>query len=140
MNLTSSTSENRLPSRWVQKIFATMQGHYGTRFLNMWKTGQILPDGTDAGIANAMDLWDRKLAGFATTPETINKVLDNLPVDPPSLPQFRELLRQAHVPKNTLSISREHTEEEIAANKARLKEMLSTLKMHRSNLNDLEYD
>lgn len=117
-----------------------MQGHYGTRFLNMWKTGQILPDGTDAGIANAMDLWDRKLAGFATTPETINKVLDNLPVDPPSLPQFRELLRQAHVPKNNLAISREHTKEEIAANKARLKEMLSTLKMHRSNLNDLEYD
>ena len=77
MNLTSSTSERRLPSNWIQKIFATMQGHYGTRFLNMWKTGQVLPDGTDAGITNAMHHWDKKLAGWASSPETIRKVLDN---------------------------------------------------------------
>ena len=140
MNLTSSTSEKRLPSNWIQKIFATMQGHYGTRFLNMWKTGQILPDGTDAGISNAMNHWDKKLAGWANSPETIRKVLDNLPHDPPSLPVFCDLLRHAHVPNNQLAISREFTEEEIAANKARLKEMLSTLKMHRSNLNVMEYD
>jgi hypothetical protein len=117
-----------------------MQGHYGTRFLNMWKTGQILPDGTDAGIANAMNHWDKKLAGYASSPETIRKVLDNLPADPPSLPQFYDLLRHAHTPENQLAIGREHTKEEIAANKARLKELLSTLKMHRSNLNVMEYD
>lgn len=140
MNLTSSTSERRLPSNWIQKIFATMQGHYGTRFLNMWKTGQILPDGTDAGITNAMNQWDKKLAGWASSPETIRRVLDNLPADPPSLPQFCELLRLSFVPNNQLAIGREHTEEEIAANKARLKEMLSTLKSHRSMINDMEHD
>ena len=140
MNLTSSISERRLPSNWIQKIFATMQGHYGTRFLNMWKTGQVLPDGTDAGIANAMNHWDKKLAGYATSPETIRKVLDNLPADPPSLPQFYELLRHAYTPENSLAIGREHTQEEIEANKARLKEMLSTLKAHRSTINDMEYD
>lgn len=140
MNLTSSTSERRLPSNWIQKIFATMQGHYGTRFLNMWKTGQVLPDGTDAGITNAMNQWDKKLAGWANSPETIRRVLDNLPADPPSLPQFCELLRLSFVPNNQLAIGREHTEEEIAANKARLKEMLSTLKSHRSTINDMEHD
>ena len=41
--------QKQLPDGWIQRIFATMQGTYGTRFLNMWKTGQTLPDGTDAG-------------------------------------------------------------------------------------------
>jgi hypothetical protein len=125
---------------WIQKIFATMQGHYGSRFLNMWKTGQVLPDGTDAGVANAMETWDRKLAGYAHSPETIKRTLDTLPPDPPTLPQFCEMMRLNFVPRNDLALTRTHTPEEIAKNKQRIAEMLSTLKMNGGKLNDMEHD
>ena len=59
----------RLPEGWIQRIFATMQGHYGTRFLNMWKTGQVLPDGTDAGVVNAMNHWSEKMGGTSAATE-----------------------------------------------------------------------
>jgi len=138
--MTDSYSTNRLPSMWIQKIFATMQGHYGSRFLNMWKTGQVLPDGTDAGVANAMETWDRKLAGYAHSPETIKRTLDTLPPDPPTLPQFCEMMRLNFVPRNDLALTRTHTPEEIAKNKQRIAEMLSTLKMNGGKLNDMEHD
>jgi len=138
--MTDSYSTNRLPSMWIQKIFATMQGHYGSRFLNMWKTGQVLPDGTDAGVANAMETWDRKLAGYAHSPETIKRTLDTLPPDPPTLPQFCEMMRLNFVPKNDLALTRTHTPEEIAKNKQRIADMLSTLKMNGGKANDLEHD
>ncbi len=74
-----------------------MQGHYGTRFLNMWKTGQTLADGTDVGVKNAMACWAEKLSGFAEQPERIKRVLDTLPAEPPSLPQFVDLCRAVRV-------------------------------------------
>jgi hypothetical protein len=126
-----STFNQALPQSWVQKIFATMQGHYGTRFLNMWKTGQILSDGTDAGVANAMEHWSRKLAGWSDSPETIKRTLENLPADPPSLPQFCEMMRLNYIPKNNLAISYEPSKETIAANKKRLADLLSTLNLKR---------
>lgn len=138
--MTDSYSTNRLPSMWIQKIFATMQGHYGSRFINMWKTGQVLPDGTDAGIANAMETWDRKLAGYAHSPETIKRTLDTLPPDPPSLPQFCEMMRLNYVQPNTLAITKQQTAEEIAANKKRLAALLLTLKMNGGKANDMEHD
>ena len=67
--------QNRLPDAWVQRIFATMQGHYGTRFLNMWRTGQTLPDGNDAGVVNAMNHWAEKLGWYVNSPDTIKEVL-----------------------------------------------------------------
>jgi len=140
MSERSLTSERALPNKWIQKIFATMQGHYGTRFLNMWKTGQVLSDGTDAGVMNAMDHWKHKLAGWADHPETIKRVLENLPADPPSLPQFCEMMRLSHIRQDKPAIGYELSDEQIAANKARLKRMLSTLKSHRSTIHDMEHD
>ena len=90
-----SSMRNPLPDLWVARIFQAMQGNYGTRFLNQWKTGQTLPDGTDAGVKNAMAFWADKLGGFSDQPERIKRVLDSLPTDPPSLPQFVELCRMA---------------------------------------------
>jgi hypothetical protein len=79
----------------VAKIFQALHGNYGSRFLNQWKTGQTLDDGTDAGVKNAMAFWAEKLGGFADQPERIRRVLDALPPEPPSLPQFVELCRAA---------------------------------------------
>ncbi len=125
--------------RIVQKIFATMQGHYGTRFLNMWKTGQVLPDGTDAGVTNAMETWGRKLAGYAHSPETIKRTLDTLPPDPPTLPQFCDMMRLNYVPRNDNALTRTFSPEEIATNKKRIAEMLSQLNLNKGKSNDMEH-
>ena len=95
----SSTLRQPLHHSWVAKIFQTMQGNYGTRFLNQWKTGQQFEagphKGEDVGIRNAMKFWGEKLSGFAEQPERIARALESLPNDPPNLPAFVELCRVA---------------------------------------------
>ena len=46
-------------------------------------------------MLNAMAFWAEKLGGFADCPEKIRRVLDNMPPDPPTLPQFIALCRAA---------------------------------------------
>lgn len=122
------TEHRRLPDSWVQKIFVTMQGHYGTRFLNLWRTGQVLPDGNDAGVVNAMNHWAEKLGGWHDQPETIKRALEHLPLDPPSLPQFCELLRQSWVAPKAPMLERKMTAEELARNKQRAAEAMAKIK------------
>lgn len=129
MSTESSTQHQskRLPDSWVQRIFSTMQGHYGTRFINMWKTGQILPDGNDAGILNAMHHWSEKLGWYGDHPECVKHVLEHLPEDPPSLPQFLNLLRTA--PRiEPRKLEHKLTAEQMEKNKQRVKEMIEGLK------------
>lgn len=127
MNEQSTLPQRRLPDGWVQKIFATMQGHYGTRFLNMWKTGQELPDGRDAGVVNAMNHWADKLGGYKDHPETIKRALENLPPEPPSLPQFAEILRHSWVPPAIPQLENKWTEEQLARNRQRVRELMESL-------------
>jgi hypothetical protein len=115
---TESSTSPRLPERWVAKIFQELQGNYGSRFLNQWKTGQVLPDGSDLGHVNAMATWGKKLAGFASQPERIRRVLDDLPADPPSLPQFVELCRMARPDDKPALPHRPTPEEQERARKA----------------------
>lgn len=123
----NTTLPRKLPDSWVQRIFVTMQGHYGTRFLNMWKTGQVLPDGNDAGVVNAMNHWAEKLGGYAEHPETIKRALSNLPIEPPSLPQFAELLRHSYVPPAVPQLENKWTDEQLARNRQRVREMIEQL-------------
>lgn len=117
---------SQLPDGWIQRVFAAMQGNYGTRFMNQWKTGQLLPDGNDAGIVNAMNHWSEKMAG--TSAETIKRALDQLPPEPPSLPQWMELLRRSYTEPNVLRLARSYTAEELANNKRKVAEIMKTLK------------
>jgi hypothetical protein len=58
----------------------------------------MTPDGRhDAGVLNAMSVWGRKLAGFADRPEALAAVLEHLPPDPPTLPAFVALCRDAAI-------------------------------------------
>ena len=116
----------RLPEGVIKRIFATMQGHYGTRFLNMWKTGQVLPDGTDAGVVNAMNHWDVKMGG--TSWETIKRALEQLPEEPPTLPQFLSLLRRCYVEPSALRLENDLTAEQIAKNKKRIAELIAKVR------------
>jgi hypothetical protein len=117
----------RLPDSWILKIFNTMQAHYGTRWMNMWKLGQTLPNGLDVGMANAMETWAIKLGSYENNPEALKKVMQNLPLDPPSLPQFMDLLKHCYVPQNNLQLSDDLTEEQKQINKQRIKEILNTV-------------
>jgi len=91
---TSLTSRPPLPGHWVAKIFRELQGFYGSRFLDMWRIGQLLPNGQDVGIENAKAVWGEKLAGFADRPESIKRALESLGTHPPTLPEFIGLCRQ----------------------------------------------
>jgi len=117
---------SKLPDGWIQRIFATMQGNYGTRFMNQWKTGQVLPDGSDAGVVNAMNHWADKMGG--TSAATIKRALENLPEDPPSLPQWINLLRRSYVEPPVLRLGNELTAEQRAKNKAKIAELISKVK------------
>lgn len=112
----------------MQKIFSTMQGHYGSKWMNMWKIGQTLPDGSDAGIVNAMNHWAEKLGGYKHSPDTLKRALENLPIDPPTLPQFMELLRHSYVPPKVAMIEKQFTAEELAENKKRAEEAIAKLR------------
>lgn len=94
----------------------------------MWKTGQILSDGSDAGVMNAMNHWAEKLGGYKDHPETIKRALENLPLDPPTLPQFMEILRQSWVEPKVLKIEKQFTAEEIAVNIQRRDEALAKIR------------
>ena len=117
---------HKLPDGWIQKVFATMQGNYGTRFMNQWKTGQTLPDGSDAGVVNAMNHWSEKMGG--TSAATIKRALEQLPEEPPSLPQFLALLRRSYVEPPVLRIGNELTAEQMAKNKQRIAELIAKVK------------
>ena len=117
---------SKLPDGWIQKVFATMQGNYGTRFMNQWKTGQVLPDGSDAGVVNAMNHWADKMGG--TSAATIKRALENLPEEPPSLPQWINLLRRSYVEPPVLRMGNELTAEQRAKNKAKIAELIAKVK------------
>jgi hypothetical protein len=117
---------NRLPDSWIIKIFDTMHSHYGTRWTNLWKMGNTLPNGLDYGVANAMEMWSIKLAPYEQKPDALKKVLANLPPDPPSLPQFMELLKNCYVP-TVLALGDELTQEQKEKNKARIQEILKNV-------------
>ena len=117
---------SKLPDGWIQRLFATMQGNYGTRCMNQWKTGQTLPDGSDAGVVNAMNHWADKMGG--TSAATIKRALENLPEEPPSLPQWINLLRRSYVEPPVLRLGNELTAEQRAKNKARIAELIAKLK------------
>lgn len=102
-----------------------MQGHYGTRFLNMWLTGHRLPNGDDAGLANAMNHWAEKLGGYADHPETLKRALSNLPPEPPTLPQFMELCRHSWAPPIVQQLENKPTEEQLAKNRERIREIIA---------------
>lgn len=115
-----------LPSAWINKIFSTMQGHYGSRFVNMWKTGDALPSGQDAGYVNAQRTWADKLSGFNDYPECIAYVLEGLPEHPPTLPEFVELCRRAPRKEKKLLEFRV-SEEDHERNKERLRQLKEAL-------------
>jgi len=82
-----------LPSQWVERIFARLQGIYGTQFTSKFSR---VESGVDVGLLNAKEVWAEELGGFADQGEAIAHALKNLPPDfCPNAMGFRELCRDA---------------------------------------------
>jgi len=84
-NLTSSTSTEALPERWVERLFERMLLDYGKKFADQWGGAD-----TDALIAH----WSRELAGYSGA--ELKRGLDALSTRewPPTLPEFKKLCRR----------------------------------------------
>lgn len=127
---TSTETSRRLPETWICKIFSIMQANYGTRWLNLWKINQLVSDGQDAGLINAMEHWAIKLSVHVDNPQAIKTALENLPPDPPNLPQFMELVRQSSLRKTPLfSITSQINAEQRRQNREYVDECLTNIKM-----------
>lgn len=82
-------------SQVIDRVFARLQGIYGTTFTNKFRTG-VGHDGIDAGFENAKMVWADELAGFADNLEAIAYGLRYVdPKFPPSAKEFRDLCRNA---------------------------------------------
>jgi hypothetical protein len=120
-------TQNQLPRAWVEKIFTRLQGVYGREFLGQYGTGMV--NGVDPGIENAKQVWAEELAGFIRWPDAIAYALEHLPERTPNAIKFRELCRMSPRKEDKpLELEHKLTEEQMAANKKRVSEMLKGLR------------
>jgi hypothetical protein len=113
-----------LPNAWVEKIFARLQGIYGREFTGQFSTGMV--NGIDAGLENAKATWAEELGNFVKWPEAIAYALEHLPERVPNCIKFKELCRNAPRPE-PVRLEYKLTEEQIEANKKRIKDIISGL-------------
>jgi hypothetical protein len=102
-----------------------MSAIYGSQFSSKWGS---------ENMEEVLNVWADELRNFRDHPGAIKYALEHLPLDhPPNLLQFKEICREGikHEPK-PLAIEEKITPEKMAKNRERVKEILSTLKPHRS--------
>ncbi len=77
-----------LNETWINRIFARLEGRYGSLFHDRWK-------GCD--LQNVKNTWAEELAPFADQPERIRYALNSLDDSPfpPTLPEFIAACRRA---------------------------------------------
>ena len=119
-----------LPSAWVEKIFARLQGIYGREFTGQFSTGMV--NGIDAGLENAKATWAEELGSFVKWPEAIEYALEHLPERVPNCIKFKDICRNAPRPE-PMKLEHKLTEEQMAANKKKIKEIIDGLSNHMAN-------
>lgn len=79
----------------ITKLFARLQGIYGTSFTSKFSTGVNAKTGVDDGWENAKAVWAEDLAGYAERLEVIADALKHVDPDrPPSSRQFLQLCNE----------------------------------------------
>ena len=80
----------------ITKLFARLQGIYGTSFTSKFATGVNAKTGLDDGWENAKSVWAEDLAGFSDRLEVIADALKHVDPDrPPTSRQFQQLCNDA---------------------------------------------
>lgn len=79
-----------MPVDVVNNIFKVFHGFYGNLFLAKFSTGDVDPQGGDAGIVSARQIWGHGLRDFdaGTVKAALAQCMERHPEFPPSLPQF----------------------------------------------------
>lgn len=82
-----------LPEKWIERIFARLQGIYGAQFISKFSR---MEQGVDVGMLNAKSTWADELGNFSDKPEAISYALEHLPTDhAPNALEFRDICRRA---------------------------------------------
>jgi len=88
----------------MARLWTAMRGNYGARWDRMFPVPPV-PPGVDAAqhalesIKSVQGIWAEKLARFGSNLGAIGFALDNLPNDPPNLPEFVALCNRRPDPK-----------------------------------------
>lgn len=75
-----------LPPVWIERIFYRLTMTYGHDFMRRW-------EGIDEAAVRAD--WARELASFERAPHGIAYALENLPIRPPTVIEFRAIAQRA---------------------------------------------
>jgi len=111
----------------IDRVFARLQGIYGTVFTGKFSTG-VGRDGIDHGLENAKQVWADKLVGFADNLEAIGYALSNTDEKfPPSANEFLALCRQAPR-KELLALPHKPTAEEVERNRVLAERVAKSVK------------
>lgn len=68
-----NSTEQPLPTSWVDKIFLNLHGRFGNVFSDKFRIGELDANGKDIGVENAKNVWSHELAGVS--PERIKAAL-----------------------------------------------------------------
>ena len=78
-----------LPTTWCDKIFQKLTLAYGRDFTGRWEGIPLIEVKSD---------WAHELAGYQDAPHAISYALQNLPVKPPTVYEFRAICQRAQTP------------------------------------------
>lgn len=101
-NNNNNNSNNKFAFSHPQKersilyIFTCLQATYGNNWRNQFKSGINDSDGVDTGLKTAQKFWLQKLDFFFNSKngqQAIKDALNNLPLRPPNLIEFYELVK-----------------------------------------------
>lgn len=103
------TPASSLPDRWIQHIWAMMRANYGARWDRMFPVPPCPPDVDAAAhvqghIQGVQRVWAAKLGRFQFNSSRLTYGLNNLPTDPPNLPEFVDLCNRAPSKNEALAL------------------------------------
>ena len=95
-------SASSLPESWVHTLWSELRANYGARWDRTFPVPPC-PPGVDPAqhahdhVQSIQAVWAKRLGHLQANPKAIRFALDNLPEDPPTLPEFSEACRVAAV-------------------------------------------
>lgn len=97
-------SASSLPESWVHTLWSELRANYGARWDRTFPVPPC-PPGVDPAqhahdhVQSIQAVWAKRLGHLQANPKAIRFALDNLPEDPPTLPEFIALCNRRPDPK-----------------------------------------